>query len=124
MAFSNGARVRRWRSGVLSLTLALSVVAACTKESPEQPFSGSAKLTWTVVKTDTRGKALPDIAGYKIRYGTSPTALYNVVVLKDPKQTTYVVRDLYPGMWYFAVSAYTAGGTEGAQSNVAAKRIR
>jgi hypothetical protein len=88
------------------------------------PSPGSAALTWTRVKKDTNGKTLKDLAGYKIHYGTSPTGLYTVVVLKDPHQTRYVVRGLTPGEWYFAVSAYTASGAEGAESNVAAKTIK
>ena len=50
--------------------------------------------------------------------------MYTVVTLKDPTQTTYVVKDLYPGPWYFAVNAYTTSGTEGALSNVASKTIK
>jgi hypothetical protein len=98
--------------------------AACSRAGNADPSADSATLAWTRVKKDTSGKTLKDLAGYKIHYGTSPTGLYTVVVLKDPHQTRYVVRGLSPGTWYFAVSAYTASGAEGAQSNVAAKTIR
>jgi hypothetical protein len=111
------------RFAVVSMALILTA-AACEKTNPEQDFSGSATLTWTAVKTDTRGNALKDLAGYKVRYGTSPRALYNVVVLKDPRQTSYVVRDLYAGTWYFTVSAYTRSGTEGVPSAVGSKTIK
>jgi hypothetical protein len=111
------------RFGVVSLTLAL-IVTACVKESPGEPLSGTATLTWTPVKTDISGKALKGLAGYRIHYGISAKAMYTVVVLKDPGKTTYVIKDLYPGTWYFAVSAYTASGAEGALSNVASKTIK
>src|ERR1700747_3214833 len=102
------------RCAVVSLTLALSVTA-CAK----QPLSGTATLSWNPVKTDSSGKTLTNVAGYKIYYGTSANAMHIVVVLKNPSQTTYVVKDLHPGTWYFAVSAYTTSGTEGSFSNVA-----
>ncbi|HUJ53945.1 MAG TPA: fibronectin type III domain-containing protein [Steroidobacteraceae bacterium] len=98
--------------------------AACVKTNPDQGFSGTATLTWTPIKTDTRGNVLKDLAGYKVRYGTSPQELYTVVVLKDPAQTTYVVRDLYPGTWYFTVSAYTRSNVESAPSGIGSKTIK
>jgi|SRR4029077_18744497 hypothetical protein len=104
---------------IVSLTLALGVTA-CAKES----FSGTATLSWTPVKADTSGEALKNIAGYKIHYGTSSKAMDTVVVLKSPNQTTYVVKDLHPGTWYFAVGAYTTSGAEGALSKVASKTIK
>ena len=112
---------RRLGAGAACLIFVLGS-AACAGGADPSP--GSATLTWTCVKKDTTGKTLKDLAGYKIHYGTSPTGLYTVVVLKDPHQTRYVVRGLTPGEWYFAVSAYTASGAEGAESNVAAKTIR
>jgi hypothetical protein len=111
------------RFGLASPALVLSVTA-CVKGSPDEPFSGTATLTWTPVRTDVSGKALQDLAGYRIRYGTSAKAMYSVVTVKDPRQTTYVVKDLYPGKWYFTVSAYTSTGAESALSGVASKTIK
>ena len=101
------------------VTLALGATA-CAK----QASSGTATLSWTPVKTDSNGKALKDIAGYKIHYGTSPDAMNVVVVLKNPNQTSYVVKGLHPGTWYFAISAYTASGAEGVLSKVGSKTIK
>jgi hypothetical protein len=108
---------------VASIAVVLSVTA-CVKGSPDEPFSGSATLTWTPVRTDVNGRALQDLAGYRIRYGTSANAMYTIVTVKDPRQTSYVVKDLYPGRWYFAVSAYTTSGAESALSGVASKTIK
>jgi len=108
---------------VASLAVVLSVTA-CVKGNPDEPFSGTATLTWTPVRTDVSGKALQDLAGYRIRYGTSAKAMYTIVTVKDPRQTTYVVKDLYPGQWYFAVSAYTTSGAESALSGVASKTVK
>ena len=37
--------------------------------------------------------------------------------------TAYVVTNLSSGTWYFGVTAYTSGGTEGDMSNVGIKTI-
>jgi hypothetical protein len=111
------------RFGVVSVALVLSATA-CVKVSPDEHFSGTATLTWTPVRTDTSGNALQGLAGYRIHYGTSARAMYMVVIVKDPRQTTYVVTDLYPGKWYFAVSAYTTSSAESALSGVASKTIK
>jgi hypothetical protein len=110
------------RLAVVSLTLALTLTA-CTRTSPQEPAGGSAMLRWDPVKMDTRGKPLTNLAGYEIRYGPSDKTLWYTVKVLNPKQTTYVVTDLFPGKWYFAVSAYTTSGTESAPSNVASKTI-
>ena len=103
------------------MTFALTL-AACAKENP-QVVSGTATLTWDAVKMDTHYNALTSLNGYKIYYGTSAEGMRHTI--KVPKdQTTYVVKDLAPGTWYFAVSAYTAGGIEGARSNVASTTIK
>jgi hypothetical protein len=107
---------------MVGVTLVLSI-AACTRVSPDEHFSGTATLTWTPAKTDTSGNALQGLAGYRIHYGISPRALYTVVTVPDPGQTPYVVKDLYPGTWYFAISEYTASGAESALSGVASKTI-
>jgi hypothetical protein len=75
------------------------------------------------VTKDTTGNTLEDLAGYKIRYGTSLEDMDTVEVLENPSQTTYVVQGLSPGTWYFAASAYTTDGIESALSNVGSKTI-
>src|SRR5215469_9225797 len=121
------------RCGVLAAALALSL-AACGSVSPG-PYgapntqaagvnlSGSATLTWTPVTQNSDGTSLSDLAGYKVYYGTSAGALDSVVVLPDPNATSYLVTGLSSGTWYFAVAAFTSGGTQGASSNVVAKMV-
>ncbi len=101
---------------IMSLSLALGVAA--------QAAGGSATLSWTPVKKDTRGRPLKNIVGYKIHYGTSPRALNSLIVLKNPHQTTYVLKGLHSGTWYFRVGAYTSSGAEGVLSDVASKTVK
>jgi large repetitive protein len=85
--------------------------------------SGSATLTWTAVTENTNGTPVSGLAGYKIFYGTSESAMNTVVTLANPSLTTYVVTNLSAGTWYFAVAAYTSSGTQGETSNIGSKTI-
>ena len=85
--------------------------------------SGSATLTWTAPVTNTDGSALTDLAGYHIYYGSSATALSNVIDVASAGTTSYTVASLTSGTWYFAVSAYTTSGLESTLSNTGSKSI-
>jgi hypothetical protein len=92
------------------------------------PFSinvttGSASLGWTAPTKNTDGTALTNLAGYTIHYGTSAGALTQTVQLAIPGATSYVVSNLSAGVYYFAVSAYSAAGTQSANSSVSSKSI-
>lgn len=85
--------------------------------------NGRATLSWTAPTENTDGSTLANLAGYRIRYGTSASTLSQTIVIDNASVTTYVVEDLAPATWYFAVTAVTSSGTESNNSNVANKRI-
>ena len=73
---------------------------------------------------NTDGSSLTNLAGYRIYYGTSPSALTQTIQVANAGLTSYVVENLSPGTYYFAVRAYTSGGAESANSNVATKIVQ
>jgi hypothetical protein len=85
---------------------------------------GTASLTWTAPTQNVDGSALTDLAGYRISYGASPGALAQTIQIANPGLTAYVIEDLPAGTYYFAVRAYTSGGAESANSNLASKAVR
>jgi Putative Ig domain len=85
--------------------------------------NGRATLSWTAPTENTDGSTLGNLSGYRINYGTSAAALTNTIIISNASVTTYVVEDLAPATWYFAVTAVTAAGTESELSNVATKQI-
>jgi hypothetical protein len=113
-------------SGWSALAMMFALVA-CTRENPVDPqvpvFPGAARLTWTRVELNTDRSPVKELGGYIVRYKNAATREWQVVVLKDPQQTSYVVTNLYPGNWDFSVTAYTRKGDEGMTSNVVSKRI-
>lgn len=85
--------------------------------------NGRATLSWTAPTENTDGSTLSNLSGYRIRYGTSAGALTQTIVINNASVTTYVVEDLAPATWYFAVTAVNSTGSESAYSNVANKAI-
>jgi Putative Ig domain len=84
---------------------------------------GSATLSWTPPTRNTDGSTLTNLAGYRIAYGTSPGALTRTVQVANPGVSRYVVENLAAGTWYFAVRAYSNGGSESTPSSTVSKSV-
>jgi hypothetical protein len=80
-------------------------------------------LNWTPPLQNTDGTSLTNLAGYRIVYGTSSTALTNTVSVPTAGVASYTIDNLASGTWYFAVKSYTSAGAESDPSNVASKTI-
>lgn len=83
-----------------------------------------ATLSWTPPTQNTDGTALTNLAGYRVSHGTSPTALTPTIQIANAGASSYTVSNLAPGTYYFAVRAYTSGGTESDLSNVVQKVVQ
>lgn len=102
-----------------AVLLCLSLVFAALAHA------GTATLDWTPPTTNTDGTAIPttgpaSLAGYKVYYGTSATALTQTLSVTAPPVT---VQSLTPATWYFAVTAYNVAGAESDKSAIASKVI-
>jgi hypothetical protein len=86
--------------------------------------NGAATLTWTPPTTNTDGSTLTTLAGYRIAFGTSSAHLTQTIQLGNAGMSSYVVENLAPGTYYFAIRAYTSGGAESANSNVVTKIVQ
>lgn len=86
--------------------------------------SDGAVLSWTAPTANTDGSSLTNLAGYRIAYGTSASALTQTIQVSNPSVTNYTINNLSPGTYYFSVRAYTNSGTESANSNVYSKVVR
>lgn len=84
---------------------------------------GAVTLSWTPPTQNTDGTSLTNLAGYRVVYGTSASAL-NQTVQVNAGVSSVVVENLAPATYYFAVRAYTSSGLESSNSNVAAKILQ
>lgn len=85
---------------------------------------GNATLSWTPPTANTDGSTLTTLAGYRIHYGVSAGQLTQTIQVANAGVSTYVVPNLSPGTYYFAVRAYTIDGTESDNSNVSTKIVQ
>jgi hypothetical protein len=85
--------------------------------------TGSAMLSWNPPTQNTDGSALTNLAGYRVYWGTSQNNLSNSVTLSNPGLSSYVVDQLTPATWHFALTAVNSAGVESAYSNTASKQV-
>jgi Fibronectin type III domain len=81
--------------------------------------AGDATLTWTPPTSHVDGTPLADLAGYKVYYGTSSG--YYGTSIDVGNQTSFTLRGLDPGTYYFTTSAYDSSGNESGLSMEASK---
>ena len=85
---------------------------------------GSAALSWMPPTQNTDGTVLTDLAGYRVYYGTSATALNQTLQVVGAGMSAAVIENLQPAIYYFAVRAYTSNGVESSNSNVVSKVVQ
>lgn len=90
----------------------------------ESSGSGSATISWEAPTQRTDGTALTDLAGYTIHYGRMPGVYDYQIDINTPGIMTYVVENLVPGDWYFAMTAYDSDGMVSDLSNEAERHIQ
>lgn len=78
--------------------------------------NGTALLSWTPPTENTDGTSLTDLAGYKIRYGTSPGSYGSTITINNPGLTSYLIEDLASADWYFVMTSLNSAGTESSYS--------
>lgn len=107
-------------------TQPLTNVTATTKYTLLCQWSGglgSALVSWTAPTTNTDGSALTDLAGFKVLFGTSATALSQSKAIANAGAVNTTIPGLSPGTWFFAPRAVNALGVESANGPVASKAI-
>lgn len=85
--------------------------------------NGTVVLAWEPPTQNTDGSALTDLRGYRIHYGTQSGSYDQVIDVNSAGITSFVVDNLVPGTYFFAVSAVTNAGAESEPSAEASKTI-
>jgi hypothetical protein len=88
-----------------------------------QTATGSATLAWAAPSRNTDGSALTNLAGYRIHYGTKAAKLDKTITIATTGISNYVVTDLSPGKWYFAVESYNTAKVGSSLSTIVSKTI-
>lgn len=114
----SGAKALSGSQTVTNLTANASYTLTCSRS-----VRGSASLSWTAPTKNTDGSALTTLAGYRISYGLTSSALTNTIQVPSPTTVNYIVGNLDSGTWYFGARAYTSTGVESDLSNVVSKVV-
>jgi hypothetical protein len=85
--------------------------------------NGSATLSWNPPTDNADRSALTDLSGYRIYYGRSKNRLTRSIVVDNPGLTRYVIENLSPARWHFAMTSVNAAGLESARSTTVSKTI-
>ena len=100
-----------------------SLPAYAITVSSSSTTSGSATLSWIPPTQNSNGTTLTNLAGYRIYYGTSASAMNRTIQVANAGLSRYVVENLSSATWYFTVRAYTTAGVESTTSNTATKTV-
>lgn len=101
----------------------IKLQAAALQGAPA-PASGSALLTWTPPTKYTDGSTMTDLAGYKVYWGTTQGVYSNSAEITSGGVSSYTVKGLPAGRWYFMVTSVAATGVESPPSPVLSKIIQ
>jgi hypothetical protein len=85
--------------------------------------AGTATINWTAPTKNSDGTNLTDLAGFKVLYGTSSTALNNTKAINDPRATSTTIGSLGGGSWYFTMRAVNSRGVESDNGAIRQKSI-
>ena len=84
--------------------------------------TASATLSWTPPTRNTDGSTYTNPGGYRIYWGTNQGA-YTSSVQIGSGLTSYVIDQLTPGTWYFAMTAFNLQGVESALTSGVSKTV-
>lgn len=104
-------------------TTSLPVFSITVRSGSTAPSTGAATLHWTPPTQNTNGSTLTNLAGYRIYYGTSSSALTQTINISSAGITSYVISNLSRGTYYFAITAYNSSGAESTRSTTVSKVI-
>lgn len=94
--------------------------AAAAPPAAGPQAAGVVTLAWDA-PIGENGKPVPDLAGYRVSYGTAVGSYATTVDIGT--STSCTVSDLPPGTYYFTVTAYDSTGNESEYSNEASYTI-
>ena len=91
--------------------------------NPPTASTGNVTINWNPPTQNTDGTPLTNLAGFKIHYGSASQKYTQTITVSNPGLVTYVVANLPAGTYYFAVTAYSATGTESPLSSEVSTKV-
>jgi hypothetical protein len=80
-------------------------------------------LSWLPPTERVDGSPIGELSAYRILYGQVSGNYDQIIAIDNPGITSYLVEDLGPGTWYFALISVTSDGLSSVPSNEVNTRI-
>lgn len=105
--------------------VSLPAFSITVSPGPAAPVAalGAVSLQWTPPTEEMDDTPLTNLAGYRIHYGTNANALKKTIDVSSAGIVNYVVENLAPGAYFFAVRAITSDGVQSELSNVVRRDV-
>lgn len=91
---------------------------------PAESAAGAATISWSPPTQNADGSHLGNLVGYRIYFGKRATRLDRSIEIDNPGLTRYMVEDLAPARWHFAMTSVNAQGVESARSKTVSKLVK
>jgi hypothetical protein len=85
--------------------------------------SGAVLLSWQAPTENVDGSPVSNLAGYHIYYGKTADELTSTVTVSGADTTSYVVKGLEEGAYFFSVVAFNSAGMVSGKSNLADQTV-
>jgi hypothetical protein len=105
-----------------STAMAPFVIKVTAPES-NSSASGAVLLSWQAPTENVDGSPVSNLAGYHIYYGKTADDLTSTVTVSGANNTSYVVKGLEEGAYYFSVVAFNTAGLVSGKSNLADQTV-
>jgi hypothetical protein len=102
----------RIRIGLIAVVI--SSLTACIEIVEEEEGEGAldVQIHWLPVTEFSDGSAITSIDHYQIHYGQETDQLDQVAISRTPNITSYIIKDLEAGEYYFAMVAVAENGEQ------------
>jgi hypothetical protein len=117
------------KSGAITITATNGMSSASVGpftiqvNAPTAVTAATISLAWNAPTQNADGTPITGLAGFHIYYGTTAGALSTTVNVSSASTTTYVLKGLTHGTYYFSVVAYNTNGQDSKSSNMATTTI-
>jgi hypothetical protein len=100
----------RIRIGLIAVVI--SSLTACIEIVEEEEGALDVQIHWLPVTEFSDGSAITSIDHYQIHYGQETDQLDQVAISRTPNITSYIIKDLEAGGYYFAMVAVAENGEQ------------
>ncbi len=104
-------------------TSSTSMAPFVIKVTAPAASNGSVLLSWQAPTENVDGTPISNLAGYHIYYGKDAEDLTSTITVNSASTTSYVVKGLEDGAYYFSVVAFNTDGLVSGKSNLADQMV-